>query len=315
MEIERLREFVCLAKALNYHAAASQCYISQSTLSKHISSLEKELGCRLFVRNKASVSLTAYGKLLFGHAEGILRAYDECLDEINLVKNDSAKSLSICYMFEAAHLILSELYQSIRSKHRDMGLNLNLKLLQLEELKTRLDEDLTDVVIGVDQDFEDSTTYRKFPLYRDRIAVIVPPTHEFAKWESMPIEKLRGHRVVIPSVSEKGFHSIFMKDAFGSSLVKDIKFEPLFSDPMEIPWYVNSNSGIALACGFVYDELHDPSLACVFLEGKNVEFNISAIWKAKNETRALRNFIEVLTELTKSSNYSDFIPPSASKPL
>lgn len=314
MEIERLREFTCLARTLNYHVAANQCYISHSTLSKHIASMERELGCRFFVRNKASVSLTAYGKMLLGHAEGILKAYDECLDEINLVKTESTKSLSVCYMYEAAHLILSELYQIIRVERADLGLDLNLKLLQLEELKPRLDDDLTDVVIGVDQDFEDTTTYRKFPIYRDRAAVIVPPTHEFAKRESMPIEELAGHRVIVPSVSEKGFRSKFFKDAFGPSLAKDVKFESMFSDPMEIPWYMNSNSGIALASGFVYDELHDPNLVCVFLEGKNVSFNISAIWKAKNETQALRNFIEVLAELTQADNYSDFIPPSASKP-
>ena len=89
----------------------------------------------------------------------------------------------------------------------------------------------------------------------------------------------------------------------------------MFSDPTEIPWYVNSGVGIAFACGFVYDELHDPSLVRVPLEGKNMRFNVSALWKAKNETQAIRNFISVLEELMRSDNYSDFIPPSASKPI
>lgn len=315
MEIERLREFTCLARTLNYHVAANRCYISHSTLSKHIVSMERELGCRLFVRNKASVSLTAYGKMLLGHAERILKAYDECLDEIGLVKADSARSLSVGYMYEAAHLVLSELYRFIRVEHRGPSLDLNFKLYQMEELRPRLDDGTIDVAIDSSPDYEDSSAYKTFPLYRDRLAVIVPPTHEFAKKGSIPIEELRGHRLVVPSITKGGFRSKFIRNAFSPSLIKDVKLEPLFSDPTEIPWYVSSGAGIAFACGFIYDELHDPNFVLVPIEGENRVFTVSAIWKASNETQALRNFIEALGELTQADNYSDFIPPSASLPF
>jgi len=315
MEIERLKEFICLAKTLNYHMAASQCYISQSTLSKHIASLEKELGCRLFVRNKASVALTAYGKLLYGHACNIIGAYEDCLEEIDLVKSDNAKSLSVGYMYEAAHIVLSEAYKSIRTKHGDLGLSLTFKLLQSEEIKGKLDDGSVDVVLDVDTEYPGASIYKRFPIFSDRLSVIVPPTHEFAKSKSIPIERLRGHTLIVPSVSEKGFRSKYIQSVFRPSLLKDIKLEAVFSDPTEIPWYVNSGVGIALASGFVYDELHDPDLVRVVLDGDNMKFNVSAIWKAENETQAVCDFVDVLKEQVESEDYLNSIPPSASRPI
>ena len=314
MEIERLREFVCLAKTLNYHVAANRCYISHSALSKHILSMEKELGCRLFERNKAIVSLTIYGKLLLRRAEDIIGSYDTCLEELNIVKSDSEKSLSIGYMYEAAHAVLSELYKSIRTEHRDLGLNVNFKMYQMEEIKPRLDEGSIDVAIDSAPDYEEDPAYKTFPLYRDRLAVIVPPTHVFAKRESVSFDELSGHRLVVPSVAKKGFHSRFIKNAFGPTLLKEVKFEPLFSDPTEIPWYVDNGAGIAFACGFIYDELPDPGFVLVPVEGETA-FNVSVIWKKQNETQALYNFLDILEQIMKSDRYAELIPPSASLPI
>ena len=44
MELNYLREFKELAQTQNYAKAASHLYITQSTLSKHINALERELG-------------------------------------------------------------------------------------------------------------------------------------------------------------------------------------------------------------------------------------------------------------------------------
>ena len=47
MEIGYFREFVVLAKTQNYWAASERLFIGQSSLSKHIKTLEKQLGAPL----------------------------------------------------------------------------------------------------------------------------------------------------------------------------------------------------------------------------------------------------------------------------
>lgn len=74
MEISDLKEFIALAKCLSFIAAADECFVSQSTLSKHIKRLEKEVGYTLFLRNSSKVKLSSYGQLLLPYAEQIVAA-------------------------------------------------------------------------------------------------------------------------------------------------------------------------------------------------------------------------------------------------
>jgi DNA-binding transcriptional LysR family regulator len=78
MDIQRLREFVSLASYMRLSSAARELYISPSTLSQHISSLEKELGGDLFVRANG-FELTPKGELALEHAQRILYEYDALL--------------------------------------------------------------------------------------------------------------------------------------------------------------------------------------------------------------------------------------------
>ena len=63
MELAFIREFVTLAEIRKFSAAAQQLHISQSTLSRHIQTLETELGCTLFTRTTRDVELSACGAL------------------------------------------------------------------------------------------------------------------------------------------------------------------------------------------------------------------------------------------------------------
>lgn len=83
MEISDLREFLVLSRMLNFRAAAESLYISQSTLSKHVSSMESELGVQLFVRDTKAVRLTEGGELFRDAATRILDIYDATTEELS----------------------------------------------------------------------------------------------------------------------------------------------------------------------------------------------------------------------------------------
>lgn len=68
MDSNRCREFVVLAQTCNYLQAADQLYISQSSLSKHIKALERELGVELFNRTTRRVQLTEQGRIFLPFA-------------------------------------------------------------------------------------------------------------------------------------------------------------------------------------------------------------------------------------------------------
>jgi len=64
MEISQLKEFVVLAETGNFLEAADLLYSSASSLSKHIKSMETELGVLLFERTTRKVKISKYGLIL-----------------------------------------------------------------------------------------------------------------------------------------------------------------------------------------------------------------------------------------------------------
>ena len=71
MNFLHLKYFLMVAKELNITRAAERLYISQQSLSNHISNLEKELETKLFVRSP-KLSLTYAGEQLVDTATQIL---------------------------------------------------------------------------------------------------------------------------------------------------------------------------------------------------------------------------------------------------
>ncbi len=78
MDIQTVQEFVVLADICNYARAAEELYTTQATLSRHIISLEKELGKPLFNRTTRRVTLTEFGEGFLQYAERLLDVWEEC---------------------------------------------------------------------------------------------------------------------------------------------------------------------------------------------------------------------------------------------
>src|SRR5688572_12613665 len=72
MQVEaRLRAFAAVARRGSLSRAAEELYVSQPAVSKHLASLEAELGRRLVTRGREGATLTPAGRVL---ADYVLRA-------------------------------------------------------------------------------------------------------------------------------------------------------------------------------------------------------------------------------------------------
>ena len=71
MNLKQLEAFVQVSESGSFSKAAKELFLTQPTISAHISSLEKELNVRLFIRNTKEVSLSDDGKDLYRYAKQI----------------------------------------------------------------------------------------------------------------------------------------------------------------------------------------------------------------------------------------------------
>jgi DNA-binding transcriptional LysR family regulator len=74
MDVPRLEAFLEVARLGSMRAASRSLHLGQPALSARISTLEAELGARVFERTKRGVRLTSAGRALMPHAERVLES-------------------------------------------------------------------------------------------------------------------------------------------------------------------------------------------------------------------------------------------------
>ena len=108
MEIFQMRYFMAVMKYKSFSNAAQNLLVSQPSVSRAISQLERDLGVELFVRNGKRIIPTKAGRILYEHLEVIMPRIDE-LPDILRISSASQQStiLTINVDFRMAYFRLS----------------------------------------------------------------------------------------------------------------------------------------------------------------------------------------------------------------
>ena len=95
MTFEQIKSFLAIVKYNHFTLASQELYISQSSISKHIKSLEKELGVELFNRQHRSVRLTEAGEEFYKFASKSMTNYNNILLDMKKYSCEESSSISI----------------------------------------------------------------------------------------------------------------------------------------------------------------------------------------------------------------------------
>ena len=96
MDFKQLEAFVYVVKLKSFSKTAEKLYLTQPTISAHISSLEKELGVQLIVRSAKEALPSEEGKVLYEYAQDMLTLRDNALSAFqNISRNVSG---TLCYL-------------------------------------------------------------------------------------------------------------------------------------------------------------------------------------------------------------------------
>lgn len=84
MDIDLARTFLAVVDGGSFVEAARRVYVTQSTVSTRIRTLEERLGKALFERSKAGAVLTPAGAQFHKHAVALLRVWEQARLEVSL---------------------------------------------------------------------------------------------------------------------------------------------------------------------------------------------------------------------------------------
>lgn len=80
MQLKQLAYFVAVAEHGSFSRAATNLYLTQSSLSQSVQSLEQELGFKLLKRSRDGVVMTEMGELVYAGIKDLLFSVDQLTD-------------------------------------------------------------------------------------------------------------------------------------------------------------------------------------------------------------------------------------------
>ncbi len=84
MDTELARTFMAIIEAGTFFHAAERLHVTQSTVSARVRSLEEQLGCVLFDRNKGGAVPTAAGQRFRRHAIALLQTVEHARQDVGI---------------------------------------------------------------------------------------------------------------------------------------------------------------------------------------------------------------------------------------
>ncbi|MGK7874007.1 MAG: LysR family transcriptional regulator [Xenococcaceae cyanobacterium] len=195
MRIEQLQAFLVIAETGNFGQAARKCGVTQSTISRQIQSLEKDLGLPLFHRT-SQAKLTLGGERLLPRARKICQEWENTTQEFADLLAGKQPELCVAAIHSVcAHYLPPVLqqfcrdYPEVQLRVTGLGSDRALKVLR---------DGLVDVAIVMNNRFLTATPEIVVEvLYEEQIEILMASDHPLTKYEQVPWSELVGYPQVV----------------------------------------------------------------------------------------------------------------------
>jgi LysR family transcriptional regulator, transcription activator of glutamate synthase operon len=286
MEIRQIQYFLSIAENGSFSSAAEELYISQSSLSKQIIALEKELGFPLFDRSKRKITITSLGEIFLKHAHSLNEAYQAMMSDLR--ERKTIPSLSIVAIPVIAQYEITSYIVQFESAYPHI--NLALEEREAISILPALNNHQYDMAF-IRDNYLDAEIYSFIGVAKDKLLAVVSKKHRFAEMKSVSLAELSNENFIM---FDKGtiVHELTV-DA-----CRQAGFEPrIFYASLRVEsilGLVSSNSGIALMMEKIFDYHKPPDVVSIPLK-ETIESNMVLAWmKNKKLSRIARIFVEFM---------------------
>ena len=200
MNTERCREFVVLAQTCNYLQAADQLFISQSSLSKHIKALERELGVELFSRTTRRVQLTEHGRVFLPFARKLASTAHDAEAALSYASDNERRIIDIGSIPVMVPYGITELLHRFEREHPNVRMRITEG--EADQLKELMRKRLLDLAFIREWDGDvahegDDAEFAASKFAEDRLAAVLPAGHPLAMRPSIRLAELANEEFLL----------------------------------------------------------------------------------------------------------------------
>jgi DNA-binding transcriptional LysR family regulator len=186
---KQIKCFLEVANCLSFTVAAERIFTTQQAVTRQISSLEEELGVRLFNRTTRSVSLTEAGMICRDEFSKIMDEMDRAVKRVRSAGLADSSSVTIgFYIFFARSKIITPIMESLYEKFPKT--KFNIRLYDFRVLRQKLMDGDVDICVALSSDWHYWPLVKVIPLRKQPFKVVLSHNHPLAAEKKLDINAL-----------------------------------------------------------------------------------------------------------------------------
>jgi DNA-binding transcriptional LysR family regulator len=295
MDINQLEVLIAVAQEKSFSRAAERLHRTQPAISQAIRRLETEIGEPLFDRSSKDGTMTAAGRLLFGHAQQMLNLRLSAHAAIKELKGLHRGKLSLSAN-EYTVMYLLPLLPVFRARHP------HIKIEVKRSLASRISSEILarETEIGIVSFKPSDPAIAALPVLTDELALIVPPDHPLAARKIVSVRELGAESFIahnVPSPYRERVVRTFEK--YRTPLNISLEMPTLEA----IKRFVEGGMGVALVPRLTAQaEIARGQIAALTVREMKLERKLYLVHrKSATLSHAARAFMRVARELQKGS--------------
>lgn len=289
MEIRDLSNFIKVADHNSFTKAAEELYVTQSSLSKSIKRLERQVEAELLDRTTKKIVLTDVGKLVYQQGREILNSVTDLHILVNKAKNVEMGRLKLGMPQLIGTLFFPKMATVFNNKYP----NIKIELIErgAKKLEELIDEGKVDTALVV-APYVKAEKYDISPFIEDEFYIFINKSHPLSYYEEISIHQLKNEKFIL-FTEEFTLHDYVINACKDHGFIPDILYKSSQWDL--ILELIDSNNAVTLLPKSIYKKNVNPNIKIIKIKGNPLVWKLAFITlKDAYKSFVLQEFIEMI---------------------
>ena len=291
MTFEQLSYFIAIVENDTFFDAACEMNISQSSLSKQIMKLEKELDLTLFDRTTRSATLTQSGEFFYNESKQLIEHYKLTLENIENFKSLHENKLHIAVLPIQTQYNLNALFNSFRKENPDI--KLQITEVEDDRLIEGISKNEYDLIIARETMF-DKSQFKTYPLAKDELIVAISSEHKLSQRDKLTFDDIKNENFILMNPYTSIYKLCINKlkeNNIDANIIRTARTESIIGS-------VAINEGISLLPKSNFEVFHQKNINTISLKPQIALSVVLAKHKKTASNIAIKEFIKFVDTIT-----------------
>lgn len=300
MDISYCRELITLADELNFSKAAERLYITQSTLSKHVAAVEREIGFRVFDRTTSRVELTEGGELWIDGVREAIEKYDIAVREGRSRQRDAEVTVRVVGPLINEHMLSLATMAQTQLNAQGVDLRLVMTDTGVRDCYERLLDHRADIALAFRYgDHEAGLCYRH--LFDVPFGIACHSAHPLARKSPLLFHDMVGeHLLTYPEEEREAYHAFVLRVCRKHGIA--VSMEHLEAGAMCFP---SSEDGLVFGIHFPGYARYGGDIVVRPLDDHSDLFDVCVVRREDEENENVLRLFDAIVRMSEESEVGD----------